>query len=660
APAGPGTGTGKRRAADDGPQGEAKGKRPARATSPDKKATLYVKDHNLYLGEAGGEGVPLTKDGAEDHAYSVPAGFGGFARGGEAPPAPLSPWSKDSEHFYAYRQDTRGVKELFVVDSLATPRPKLEKYKYPMPGEDAVRRSELLIGSRASKALAAVKPKWRDETYHKVAWDKAPGELRFTRIDRLQRSLELCAVDAGSGAARVLIAEGFDNAPVEHQAPHYLDDSGEMIWWSERTGWGHFYLYDRAGKLKNAITSGAWRASRVVAVDEKARVLYFEGNGRTPGENVYYRHLYSVKLDGTGLRQLDAGAANHFTSLSPSRKYVVDNLTGVDVRPETVLRDDTGQVVMKLEEADLSRLTGHGWKPAETFVVKAGDGVTNLYGNMWKPFDFDPAKKYPIIAHVYPGPQQEGVTHTFAAYSANMQLAQLGFIVIEVGHRGGTPTRSKAYHAFGYLNLRDYGLVDKKTAIEQLAARHGWIDVRRVGIFGHSGGGFMSAAAMLQKPYNDFFKAAVASAGNHDNNVYEHSWAERYHGMKEVPLKAEAKDATKAGEPAAPPVKAPPAAGPATRYEILVPTNAELAANLKGRLMLVHGEIDTNVHPANTMRLVDALIKANKRFDLLILPGKRHGFGDYNPYFTRRMWEFFAEALMAERPKGADLLEGGD
>jgi dipeptidyl aminopeptidase/acylaminoacyl peptidase len=276
--------------------------------------------------------------------------------------------------------------------------------------------------------------------------------------------------------------------------------------------------------------------------------------------------------------------------------------------------------------------------------------------------------------HCYPGPQQEGVTHTFAASSPNQQLAQLGFIVIQVGHRGGTPNRSKAYASYGYFNLRDYGLADKKAAVEQLAARCPFMDVERVGIYGHSGGGFMSAAALLQKPYNEFFKAAVASAGNHDNNIYNNGWAERYHGLKVVTAKKEESKtvATRAATGTADASETENANGngdgvaqktaqgdPAEeiRYEIKVPTNAELAANLKGALLLVHGEIDNNVHPANTMRLVDALIKANKRFDMLVLPGKRHAFGDAAPYFNQRLWEFFADHLLGERQTGVDLYE---
>ncbi len=693
----PGKGFGKRRIAEDEPQEKVidktkgpddKGKaRAGRAPSPDRKFTLFTKDNNLYLADAGKEkdAVQLTRDGAENYGFNLGQGFGGFGgggvrgRGGPGLAPRATTWSKDSKHFHVTRMDGRGVKELWVINSLANPRPTLEKYSYPMPGEEAVRKTELHVGSAATKSLLRVPPRWRDESYSDLRWGKAPNELRFVRRDRLARNLDYCSLDCATGELRTLISEGFENAPVDFQQPHYLEETDEMVWWSERTGWGHYYLYERSGKLKHAITSGSWRASRVVAVDEKKRLLYFQGNGREPGENVYYPHLYCASLDGGELTLLDPGDANHFSTLSPTRRYLVDNTSRVDKAPDSALRDATGHKVLDLEKADFSRLQEYGWRPPETFSVKALDGVTDLYGNLWKPFDFDPKRKYPVIAHVYPGPQTEGVTHTFSAYSTNMQLAQLGFIVIQVGHRGGTPNRSKAYASFGYFNLRDYALADKKAAIEQLAARHPWIDLGKVGIYGHSGGGFMSAAAMLQKPYNEFFKAAVASAGNHDNNIYNNFWSERYHGMKEVAIKEESKERERAkapeDEPAAPPpvrakaavkaeakppakTTAPVAPLPKTKFEIKVPTNAELAANLKGRLLLVHGEIDNNVHPANTMRLVDALIKANKRFDLLIIPGQRHGFGSATGYFNQRMWEFFAEALLGDRREGADLGEG--
>jgi dipeptidyl-peptidase 4 len=705
--------------------------------SPDKTKYLYAYKFNLYIADEGkeSEAKQLSTDGEEDYGYGSFSGGSSRTVGEIQKPQPPSErktrpnvtWSKDSKKFTVNRTDRRGVKELFLVDSIAEPRPALERYRYAMPGEENIAKGEVYIGDADTKTLTKLKTKWKDESVVSSRFGKTSDELEVIRRDRLLRNVEMCRINFKTGEEKCVMAEGFEAGYLEFQAPRYVEETDEMIWWSERSGWGHLYLYDTNGKLKNAITSGDWRVSRVVEVDAKNRLIYLQGNARESGENVYYSHLYRVKFDGTDLTLLTPGDANHRFSLSPSKKYIVDSFSRIDLAPAAVLRDDKGAEVMKLEETNLTRLLSTGWKAPETFNVKAADGMTDLYGNLWKPFDFDAKKQYPIIVYVYPGPQTEGVNHTFSAHSGFMQLAQLGFIVIQVGHRGGTPERSKAYHSFGYYNLRDYALIDKKAAIEALAARHSWIDIDRVGIYGHSGGGFMSAAAMLQKPYNDFFKAAVASAGNHDNNIYNNSWSERYHGLKEVPVVEQKTTTTTAtqgtqrgagqggqgqggrtrtppdGEPQAPPIvstevykkkietlktrleaelakksmdqteikklaaemdatmneldaltkKEPPK----LKFEIRVPTNAELAENLKGHLLLVHGEIDNNVHPANTMRLVDALIKANKRFDLLIIPGARHGFGPAQPYFTDRMWDFFAEHLLNDRQTSANSKE---
>jgi dipeptidyl aminopeptidase/acylaminoacyl peptidase len=699
------------------PKGGAKGGDP-RVYSPDKKLYAYALNHNLYLAEEGkeDEAVQLTRDSADEYTFNAGGGGAGSGIGlavkdqkgkekdkdKDQKVRPTVQWSKDSKSFYATRSDVRGIKELFLVNAVANPRPTLMRYKYPMPGDENIRKTELYVYNTAKKKLIRVEPKWKDESYSDMHWGKAADELRFIRRDRLFRNAEFCTVNTQTGECKCLILEGFENANLVTQPMRYLDESDEMIWWSERSSWGHFYLYERGGKLKNAITAGDFRASTIVAIDAKNRVLYFRGNAREPGENVYFNHLYCVHFDGTGLTLMDPGNGNHDSSLSPSRQYVVDNCSGFDKVPFSVLRDARGNKLMDLEKADLSKLHEVGWRMPETFLVKAADGVTDLYGHMWKPFDFNPKKKYPIIAHVYPGPQTESMNHTFQPLSPQQQLAQLNFIVIQVGNRGGTPLRSKAYQSHSYWNMRDYGLADKKTAIEQLAARCPWIDIDRVGIYGHSGGGFMSAAAMLVRPYNEFFKVAVSSAGNHDNNVYNNSWAERYHGMKEVTGKKEdaKKDEGKGkfkggkgkkGIGSFPPTewddededggdskkeddknkgkddkkddktvkddKKDDKAKEPTRFEIKVPANPELAANLKGKLLLVHGDMDNNVHPAHTIRLADALIKANKRFDLLILPGKAHGFADYQPYFTQRMWEYFAEHLLEDRSTGADLYD---
>jgi dipeptidyl-peptidase-4 len=697
-----------------------------RAYSPDRKLYAFVMNHNLYVAEDNKEdkALQLTRDGSVDYTFMAGQGGGGLlqdqkdkeelkdrtdkdlsrddketvvaekvakAETGKKTRAPVT-WSKDSKAFYVLRRDSRAVKELFLVNSLAEPRPALTKYKYAMPGEEHIRKTELHVFHRDKNTLVQVERHWKDEGYSDLHWAKASDELRFVRGNRLLRTIEFCALDVAKGEPKCLILESFDNSNIVAKPVKYLEETDEMIWWSERSGWGHFYLYDRAGKLKNAITAGDFRASAIVAIDAKNRLLYFRGNAREPGENVYLNHLYCVHLDGTGLTLMDPENSDHDSRLSPSHQFVVDNHSRVDSVPVSVLRDARGNKIMDLETADLSKLHEVGWKMPETFVTKAADGITDLYGNLYKPFDFDPAKKYPIIAHVYPGPQTESTPHNFKHFSAQQQLAQLGFIVIQVGNRGGTPLRSKAYQSFGYGNLRDYGLADKKSSIEQLAARFAWIDIDRVGIYGHSGGGFMSAAAMLVKPYNDFFKVAVASAGNHDNNIYNNSWAERYHGIKEVPItpatdaKAQTvakkaakpddddgKDATKKdgltkdetdqnkgkddGKQTKDAKDNGASAKAPTRFEIKVPTNSELAVNLKGRLLLVHGDMDNNVHPANTIRLVDALIKANKRFDMLILPGKAHAFANYQPYFTQRMWEYFAEYLLDDRAAGVDLFE---
>jgi len=658
----------------------------------DKKAEAKKKEA-LRFPFPDKDAKQLTDDGEKDYSY------GGNEEDDFTMPASVT-WSPDSSAFFVTRGDSRGVAELFLVNSLTEPRPSLEQYKYPMPGEDKIRHSELMLFAKKTGKLIRLKPKWKDESYLDTRWLKN-GELRVLRRDRMRRSVEYGIVNPETGDFKTLFSERFADVGMVTQSIRYLDKRDELIWWSERSGWAHFYLYGLDGTLKNAITRGKFRASRIVDVDEDKGLLWFRANGREKGENIYYEHLYRVRLDGGDLTLLDKGDATHRSQLSKSRKFLVDNCNRVDMSPISVLRDGEGNMVMELEKSDMSQLTQLGWRPPERFVVKAADGITDLYGNMYKPFDFDPNKSYPLIAHVYPGPQTEGVSHTFSATSRLQELAQVGFIVIQVGHRGGTPTRSKAYASYGYFNMRDYPLEDKKTAIEQLAARHSFIDINRIGIFGHSGGGFMTAAALLKPPYNKFFKVGVSTSGNHDNNVYNNSWAERYHGLKEKKEKEKKEDAkkkvekssdkesdkdkksgdkkkdSKKGDRVATAKAKEQGKGKKdkekkgkteeeqknvndevekkTKFDIKIATNAELAANLEGKLLLVHGEIDNNVHPAGTMRLANALILANKRFDMLIIPGARHGFGSRGEYVKQRTWEYFAEHLLGDRQAGADI-----
>lgn len=639
--------------------------------SPDSAAFVFAMNHNLYVVEVGKpDTLKITSDGARNYSF----GFrdtatvqqqdndddddqqGGGRQGGARARDPRVranvTWSPDSRAFFIQRNDSRKVKELYLVNVLAEPRPAMSSYTYAMPGEEDVSQQEIHVYRRGEPAAKQVNiRKWRDQRLFYTHWTTGSSKLRLVRRDRPQRQLELVEVDLSSGAAKTLLTETVVNANLESQAPRYVKGGGDMIWWSERAGWGHYYLYDHNGAYKRPLTSGTWRADQIAQIDTVGGVVWVSGVGREPGESPYYRHLYRVNADGSGFTLVDAGDFNHAGTISPTRKYVVDNFSRVNAPTRSVLRDGTGAVVMELETTDVSGLQELGWRPPEPFVVKAADGITDIYGNMWKPFDFDSTKKYPIVAHVYPGPQTEQVNTTFNAGGVQQQLAQLGMIVIQIGNRGGSPLRSNAYQNFSYYNLRDYALADKKAGIEQLAARHAFIDINRVGIYGHSGGGFLTAAALMLPPYNDFFKVGVSSAGNHDNNIYNQNWSEQYHGLKAVPTRADSARARRTVGGRGPATVTSADTGfvdDSLRYEIKVPTNIELAPNLKGKLLLVHGDMDNNVHPGNTIRLVNALIKANKRFDFMLLPGKAHGFADYQPYFNRMLMEYFAEHLLGD------------
>jgi dipeptidyl aminopeptidase/acylaminoacyl peptidase len=636
--------------------------------SPDSTAFAFARDHNLFVVEvATGDTIQLSTDGEEYFSFGARDTAqtrqqqedddedGQTTQQNRRSRDPRVrarvDWSPDSRAFSATRSDSREVDELYLVNVLADPRPELVSYKYAMPGEENVAQMELFAYVRGGTELIEVPvDRWQDQRLFDVHWPVDGDRLRLVRRDRLQRNLELIEVTIPSLETRVLLTESVENAYLERENVRYVKAGGDFVWWSERNGWGHYYLYNHDGTLKHAITSGNWRASGIAAIDSTSRVLFFNGFGREPDENVYYRHLYRTSIDNPSIALLDPGDADHRSQLSPSRRFVVDNYSRIDMPGRSVLRDNAGREILELGLTDVTRLTELGWQAPERFVVKAADGVTDIYGHMWKPFDFDSTKSYPIIAHVYPGPQTESVTTTFSPTAVQQRLAQLGFIVIHIGNRGGSPLRSNAYHSYGYFNLRDYGLADKKAGIEQLGARYPWIDTDRVGIYGHSGGGFMTAAALLLPPYNDFFKVGVSSAGNHDNNVYNQNWSEQHHGLREASdttrrAVADTENGTNDGDASN---GQQDQAAERIKFEIRVPANAELAENLKGRLLLVHGDMDNNVHPAGTIRLAEALIKADKRFDFMIMPGKAHGFGDMQGYFTKMMFEYFAEHLLGD------------
>jgi dipeptidyl aminopeptidase/acylaminoacyl peptidase len=560
-------------------------------------------------------------------------------------------WSRDSNKFALIRRDARKVADLWVINALAQPRPTLESYRYAMPGEANIPQSEVYVFDRTSRQRVTIKDdRFADQTVQiatravptnvqrdprrplPAEWlSDSPGKLFFTRQSRDQHRLDVVVADTATGDARTLIEERL-NTYVESKPLRLASNESELIFWSERDGWGHLYLYDAStGALKNRLTEGEFVTTAIENIDDKGRVLYFSAGGREKGEDPYYTHLYRVNLDGSGLKLLNPGDASHSVSVAESTRFFVDNASRVDGAPTSTLFDILGNEVLKLETPDLAPLLEAGFKYPEPFTVKADDGITDLYGVMYKPFNFEPARKYPIIAFVYPGPQTESVTKTFNPRSNNISLAQFGFIVVEVGNRGGHPQRSKWYHNYGYGNLRDYGLADKKFAIEQLAKRHSFIDINRVGIWGHSGGGFMTAAAMLVYP--DFFKVGWSESGNHENNIYNNSWSEKHHGVKEI---------EKDGK---------------VNFEYDIEKNSELAKNLKGKLMLITGDIDNNVHPANTYRLADALIKANKRFDMFVLPGVRHSFQPVSGYVNWLRGDYFARHLLGSAADSVDITE---
>ncbi len=625
--------------------------KPSWATySTDSVWIAYAKNHNLFLMKAKEKDsveVQLTTDGERYHSFAANSEDTTSNKKVKA----NVKWFKNSKKLYVEREDERKVKDLFVIDVLAQPRPKLETYKYSMPGEKFVPQSELMIFDVATRKRTDIDlKKWKDQTIE-VAWtsQKSADKLILIRKDRPLKNLDVCLVNTETGALSVLFSEEtwpyFNN---EYTRLSVLNEGNDLIWWSERNGWGQLYHYDGQGHLKNQITDGYFVTGKVERIDTLGRMIYFEAFGKEEGVHPYYSMKYKASIDKGMITLLTKEPASHTFEMSKTDKYFVDTYSTVEKIPEAVLRDNNGNIILRLETADLSQLFKAGWKMPQTIVVKAKDGVTDLYGVMYKPFDFDSTKKYPVISYVYPGPQTESVQYSFTVSGGkNVALAQLGFIVVNFGHRGGSPMRNKYYHTFGYKDLRDYPLADDKYGIEQLADRYKFIDINRVGVYGHSGGGFMSTAAILSYP--DFYKVAVSSSGNHDNNIYNQWWGETHNGVTEIDKKiarnAEDKDTLKKKEDIE------------IDFKGAVDKNQDIAKNLKGHLLLVTGDIDDNVHPGNTLRVVDALIRANKRFDFMMLPGQRHGYGNDIPYFDRLMWYYFAEYLLGDTRSNIDLLD---
>ena len=592
-----------------------------------------------------------TKDGVENY------GYGGYGRGLDNEEIEKRKddrfpvrgyWSSDSKKFIYQKTDSRHIKDLWVVNSVAKKRPTLETYKYHMPGEKEYYKREVLIFDIPSKQINKVKLDPEEQQYISIFSKRRKpssfrddfrptlllsekGKIYFHTISRDRQSLKICVADINSGEVQVLIEDKTNTYFYETKPVYLIKNETQMIHWSERDGWGHYYRYDINGNLINRITKGSFHSDNINYIDEKTNTMYFTAHGVDNSIDPYYEHTYKVSLTGGSPRVLNPGNFNTSTRPSDNHKYFVNNYSRVNTTPKSELRSSDGSLVMNLETADLSSLFEAGYQFPEPFKAKADDGITDIYGVIYKPFDFDENKKYPLLEYVYPGPQTESVNKSFSQRMDRLdRMAQLGFVVITLGNRGGHPDRSKWYHNYGYGNARDYGLADKKYVAEQLANRHSFIDINKVGIYGHSGGGFMSTAAILVYP--DFFKVAYSQAGNHDNTMYNSWWAETHYGVKEKE--------NKEGE---------------VEWIIDIDKNPSLAKNLKGKLFLVTGDIDNNVHPGATIRMANELIKANKRFDFMLLPTQRHGFGNMTEYNFWLRADHFTKHLLGNNESSVDM-----
>jgi dipeptidyl-peptidase-4 len=605
------------------------------SVSPDGARAVFIRDWNLWVRDlkTGAESA-LTTDGVKDYGYATDNA------GWRYSDAPVVKWSPDSTRVATFRQDQRQTSDMYLVTTNVG-KPVLQAWKYPLPGDAAVTMIERVIIDVTSGAMVRLQMPpdqhrssicddiicggdWVD-----VQWAPDSRSLAFVSTSRDHKRADLRVADVQSGAIRQVMhgeSATFFESGNDAVNWRYLPGASEVLWYSQRSDWGHLALHDLGtGALQRPLTSGPWNVTQVLHVDTAARVIFFEGVGREPGRNPYYRHLYRVDMDGRNLRLLTPEDADHDISLAPDGRTFVTVAATPDTPPVARLRSANGELLLTLETADITRLTAAGWQPPQRITVKARDGVTDLHGLMYRPTRFDPSRKYPIINNIYPGPQTGSVgSRQFAASRSDTQaLAELGFIVVQIDGMG-TPWRSKSFHEKYYGDMGDNTLPDQVAGMKELAARYPFIDLDRAGIYGHSGGGFATAGAMFRYP--DFFKVGVSQAGNHENRNYEDDWAEKWQG-----LLVTNPDGT-------------------TNYDNQA--NHLVASQLKGKLLLAHGTMDSNVPMYGTLLVVNELIKANKDFDLLLLPNRGHGFGN-EPYMMRRRWDYFVQHLLGATPPAA-------
>lgn len=609
--------------------------RPAvnQSVSPDGKKAVYIKDWNLWVKDlVSARETQLTKDGIKDFGYATDnAGWTHSDR-------PIVKWSPDSKKIATFKQDQRHLKDMYLVKTTVG-APELEQWKYPLPGDSAIAKIHRVIIDVEQGKLIPLRMAADDHRstfcddisceggFTDNEWNAESTQLAFVSSSRDHKKANFRVANASSGEVRHIYEE---NVATQYESGRdgvswrFLPNSSEFIWYSQRDNWGHLYLYDlKTGQLKNQITKGNFVVMDIIKVDEKKRVIYFTANGRETGNNPYYTHFYSVNFDGSNLQWLTPETGHHTVSLSPDGNYFIDTYSQPHVPPASVLRGINGKQVAMLEKADITKLTSTGWKPPALFSVKSASGKFDLYGLMFTPTKMDATKKYPVVINIYPGPQGGSVRYWGfnPARGDNQALAELGFVVIQL-EGSCNPGRSKDFHDACYGNMADNTLPDHIEGLKQLAQKHPYFNLDKVGIWGHSGGGFATAAALLRYP--DFFKVGVSQSGNHDNRNYEDDWGERYIGLLVH---------DKSGR---------------DNYE--AQANQTYAKNLKGKLLIAHGGMDDNVPPYGSYLLVDALIKANKDFDLLIFPNARHGYGTDNNYMMRRRWDYFVKHLMGAEP----------
>jgi dipeptidyl aminopeptidase/acylaminoacyl peptidase len=607
--------------------------------SPNGKLAAYIDNYNLWVRDlTTNKKTQLTFDGKEDYGYAT--NNAGWIKSDGA----VLKWSPNSDKIATFQQDARGVGMMYLT-STNVGHPKLEAWRHPLPGDKTIFTIERVIihlGAKPKTVRLKMKKDFqRGTTTDHIAswgnelldaqWKEDGSQFAFVSVSRDHKVAHLQIADAYSGKVQSIHKEEVDTyyeSGVDAENWSVLFDSNEFIWYSEKSNWGHMYLYDLSTKaLKNPITSGDWIVKAITHIDQEKRQIYFTAGGKEEG-NPYHTHYYRVNFDGSNLVHLTPSKGTHRLIASQDHSQFVDIYSSTDQPPIAVLRNANGEKIMDLETADISALKERNWQQPVEFSVKARDNKTDLYGIMHFPSHYDESKKYPVLNYIYPGPQSGSIGYYgFRPMRRDFQaVAELGFVVVAVDAMG-TPMRSKSFHDAYYGNMGDNGLPDNITAIKQLAERYKGMDIERVGIWGHSGGGFASTRAVFAYP--DFYDVAVSGAGNHDNRNYEADWGEKWQGLLiEGEIEGQGDGSTNYDNQA----------------------NQLIAKNLKGKLLITHGSMDDNVPPSNTMLVVEALINANKDFDMILFPNKRHGYGNMTNYMTRKRWDYFVTHLLNAKP----------